>query len=86
MNANDDTPLLRAVRAELRARKGDWTRLVVATGVPQPTLTRIASGAVADPSVRAIERLGQAFGLRLVRGEAPQVPKARRARRQAAPR
>jgi len=74
-----DTPLLRAVRAELQARKGDWPRLVASTGVSQPTLTRIANGTVSDPSVRAIEKLGAAFGFRITR-DAPARSSGRRLR------
>ena len=73
-----DTPLLRAVREELVARKGDWPRLVELTGVSQPTMSKIASGKVADPSVRAIERLGAIFGFRMTRAPARSV--GRRAR------
>ena len=73
-----DTPLLRMVRAELNARKGQWREVVALTGVSQPTLSRIASGEVADPSVRAVERLGMLFGIRVTRDQA--APKGRRTR------
>lgn len=74
-----DTPLLRMVRAELNARKGTWRELVALSGVSQPTLSRIASGEVADPSVRAVERLGMLFGIRVTR-EASSGPRGRRSR------
>lgn len=74
-----DTPLLRMVRAELGARKGEFRELASLTGVSQPTLTRIASGATADPSVRAIERLGMLFGIRVTR-DASSGTRGRRAR------
>lgn len=61
-----DTDLLEWVKTQLHQRRGQWRQISERSEVPYFTLSKIASGATADPRWQTLSRLAD----ELRRGEA----------------
>lgn len=58
MNAN----LLAEVKAALNGRKDEWERISGKSGVPLPTLIKVAAGYTPNPGVLTVQKLAKALG------------------------